>query len=278
MSTTVILPLRELPSPVVAGRFPLDDDAFRTTYHSSSVHALHLHDYHASMRMGPHRFNLVPGDLTLTPATLTSGYALPQPGHHWCIHFLRHRKRIARGQAFEVPLHLPLGPQASFAVERFRRISTLFARTREHNALAAASASLLLQELLLWIADLHRAHPPAQRAPSRIDEALDRLVSILQARFTENLSVPGLAGQLGLSQNYLARSFRQRFHTTIPHYLVARRIEHACYLLASTNMPVRRVGQRVGIPDAQHFNKQFRRIVGQNPTAYRLDSQSRRQG
>ena len=39
-----------------------------------------------------------------------------------------------------------------------------------------------------------------------------------------------------------------------------------------TNLPVKQVGVRVGMPDPQHFNKQFRHFTGQSPTSYRSNS------
>jgi AraC-like DNA-binding protein len=264
---TIGWPLRVLPVVVQAGRFPLDDDAHRVIY-QSPTHALHVHGYHGTFRLDGRDVALSPGDVTVSPAKIPSSYALQRPGHHWCIHF---EPAPLRGAArVELPVHFTLGPQAAFASERFRRISGLFAEARSGDALAKTSVSLLVQELLLWVATQAVAgRQPARGVPQKIDEAMEKLVTILQARFTENLLIPELAGQLGLSQNYLARRFRERFHVTIPHYLVARRIEHACYLLTSTNMPVHRVGERVGMADPQYFNKQFRRLTGQNPSRYR---------
>jgi AraC-like DNA-binding protein len=264
-------PLREFPQATTAGRFPLDDDAHRTTY-KSPTNALHLHGYHGEMRIGGRTFNLSPGDITLSPARLPSSYALQRPGFHWCIHFLPASNRLR--PAAEIPLHFPTGSQGAFAAERFRRISGTFVRARS-GSLAAISVSLLVQELLLWIAEQAAGVGQSHAGPQKIDHALDALVGILQSRFTENLSVPQLAQQLAVSQNYLARRFRERFGATIPHYLVARRIEHACYLLTSTDMPVRRVAERVGMADAQYFNKQFRRFTGQSPSAYRESTRQR---
>jgi AraC-like DNA-binding protein len=263
-------PLRALPVVIRAGRFPLDDDAHRVVY-QSRTHALHLHGYSGTFRVGGRDFPLAPGDATVSPAEVPSSYALDRPGHHWCIHFEPAAPARGRTDRLELPLHFRLGPHAAFASERFRRISGLQAQAASGaDALAATSVSLLLQELLLWIAGQTMApRQQARGAPQKIDEALENLIAILQARFTENLSIPQLSRQLDLSQNYLARRFRERFGMTIPHYLVSRRIEHACYLLTSTNMAIRRVGERVGMADPQYFNKQFRRLTGQNPSLYR---------
>lgn len=79
-------PIRAVPVIYCAGRYPLDERHFPTTYRSTT-HALHLHEYHGVIRMNHHRLTLHPGDLTLSVAGGRTRYDLPQPGHHWCIHF-----------------------------------------------------------------------------------------------------------------------------------------------------------------------------------------------
>jgi transcriptional regulator GlxA family with amidase domain len=98
---------------------------------------------------------------------------------------------------------------------------------------------------------------------------LDQLLALLDERFAEPWTVPQLAETVGMTQDHLARCFRQRMGMTIPRYLLQRRIAHARQLLAITDLPVNRIAARVGLPDAQHFNKQFRLLTGLSPTAIR---------
>ncbi len=56
---------------------------------------------------------------------------------------------------------------------------------------------------------------------------------------------------------------------TILQYALSRRIAHARYLLEATDLPIRQVATRVGIDDAQYFNKQIRRQLGDSPSAIR---------
>ena len=46
-------------------------------------------------------------------------------------------------------------------------------------------------------------------------------------------------------------------------------MQHAQFLLSTTNIPIHVIAQRAGIPDRQHFNKQFRRLVGTSPSVFR---------
>jgi AraC-like DNA-binding protein len=271
METAILWPLRVIPVIRGAGRFPLDDRAHQHAY-LSTTHALHLHEYEGELRMGGQSYPLRPGIATLTPANLKSTYDLRRGGYHWCTHFNVPRANRPR---LNVPtIHLPywldLGPRRTFAIARLKQVAALFAQADESSPtshLAAASAAVQLQDLLLWLATISHAGRPSATLHS--DTAVHRAAEILNTRFTDELDVPALANEVALTQNYLARRFKQRFGMTIPRYLLTRRMQHAQLLLGTTNIPIQRIAQRVGMPDIQHFNKQFRRLAGMSPTAFR---------
>jgi AraC-like DNA-binding protein len=259
-------PIVMAPRLYTAGRYPLDREGFSFTYRGST-HALHLHLYEGAVRIGREQFTLKPGDLTFTLAGTPSSYDLTAPGQHWCIHFWPVKASGKKSDLLRLPLYCPLGPRQGHAIERIAEISRLFARANE-DLLASAAASTAFQSLLLWLGMKTREQSTSPLV-QRSDTAVERAATLLQSRLAEPLTVPQLAADVGLSQNYLARRFRQRFGMTIPHYLLSHRIEHAKHLLASTDIPIWRIAARVGIPDPQHFNKQFRRLNGVSPSAVR---------
>jgi AraC-like DNA-binding protein len=241
----------------LAGQFPLADRGFETTYRGAT-HALHLHGYAATMRLGEAELELQPGDLTLSPAGVASAYDLPAPGRHWCVHF-----HPADGEADTVPLplHLRLGAASAHAAERLSAIGRLQARTADR--LAQAAAAVAFQDLLLWCA------ARSQDADEPADAVADRVGALVDARFAEPLTAGRLAREVGRSQAYVARAFRRRFGMTVPRYTLQRRMAQARYLLESTDLPVATIAERVGAPDPQYFNKLVRRFLGDSPSAVR---------
>ncbi len=261
----VAWPMRALPAVYVAGRFPLDDQGFSYRY-LGKRHALHLYDYHGRIRIGRREVALRPGDVTLTPAGVPTWYDVTAPGHHLCIHF--EAMKTGGRDAVRLPLHQSLGWQRGYAAERLLAVARWHAASeRDRSAWAAASAAL--QELLLWLAQAAR-RPAKDVLAWRAGRAVEQAASLIEEQLGRAICVPQLAKTVGMSQNYLARCFRRRFGVPIPRYILARRIDLARHLLATTDLPVRRVAERVGLPDPQHFNKQFRKLAGVNPTAARL--------
>lgn len=262
------------PEIIAAGRYPLGEKSRGFLRRSVEHVALHHHGYEGALHIGDERFELQPGDLTLTPANVESLYDLPADGFHLCIHF-RHLD-VAEAEAEHVlnlPLHLRPGLCADMIGQRMVWITDLYRRA-EHNdarrrALALAAASAGLQELILTLALLASGNPEDGAMSSKVEAAVQTLVGLIENRLRETLSVPDLADQAQLSQNYLARAFRARYGMTVPHYVLQRRIELAQHLLTTSRLSIKQVAAEVGLPDIQHFNKQFRRLAGSSPTVYR---------
>ena len=255
-----------LPTIRLAGRFPLDDRGFSARSLGPFV-SLHLYSYSATIRIGAREYAIRPGDVTLTPANVPASYDLPSPGYHLCVHFAL---PASRGAAAAIPLHVSLGLKRDVAGQKFLQIIEHQSRAGRSAAARTAAAAGLL-ELLLWLSLTQREPARNQSATraGRVDAAVERAMAMLDQTLDSPLSVPRLADAVELSQNYLARHFRRRYGVTLQRYLLLRRIELAQHLLTTTNLPINRIAERVGLPDPQHFNKQFRRLVALSPTQVR---------
>jgi AraC-like DNA-binding protein len=258
-------PLRAQTEVIRSGRFPLDDRDFETVYRSPT-HALHLYDYRCRMILAGREVEISPGDLTISPAGGETKYAMSSPGHHLCIHFT-----VAEGSGAmcRMPMHWALGPWKDFVVSRILEIASLHARSLgREGTLASATAGTGMHELLLYLA-LAAKEPEAKRAAPHSEAAMRKMVELIGDEIHRPLTVVELSERVGLSQNYLARLFRQRFGVTIQRFILVRRVELARQMLTTTDLPVSKIAAQVGMPDPQHFNKQFRKLVGMSPTAAR---------
>ena len=259
------------PEIVSAGRYPMTEHCHGFVYRAPTV-ALHQHDYEGKVHIGEDPYELHAGDLTLTPAGINSHYHLPERGFHLCIHF-SFTQAAEAAHALDLPCHLRLGAGSTPIRQRIWWITDLYRRAahsdRHKRALALAAASAGLQELLLTLALSDPQEQLTNTVSSRSENALQTLVEAVEARLKEPLAVPALAEMASLSQNYLARVFRLRYGMTIPHFILLRRIELARHLLATSKASVKQIAHEAGLPDVQHFNKQFRRLVGSSPTAFR---------
>lgn len=93
---------------------------------------------------------------------------------------------------------------------------------------------------------------------------------IIDAQYSQNLTLESLASKVGKSKFHLSRAFQERYHVTPGEYLAQVRLSHAAQMLAETDLPVQKIGQAVGISNSAYFTARFKRQYGFPPREYRM--------
>ncbi|MGH9249258.1 MAG: helix-turn-helix domain-containing protein [Acidimicrobiales bacterium] len=109
---------------------------------------------------------------------------------------------------------------------------------------------------------MNRPAVPLSRHLLRVRDLIDRA-------YAEQLDVAALARSGSVSQAYFSRSFKSAFGETPHQYLMSRRMERAMALLRAGDLSVTEVCFAVGFSSLGSFSTQFRRFVGDSPSAYR---------
>lgn len=87
--------------------------------------------------------------------------------------------------------------------------------------------------------------------------------------YAKPLSTEFLATKMSLSASQFNRLFRKKFHTTPRAYLMDVRMNAACHLLVTTDLPISEVALQTGFYDQSHFTNQFVRHRGLPPAQFR---------
>ena len=115
----------------------------------------------------------------------------------------------------------------------------------------------------------------AEHLPGEPDAAPVEVVKgYIETHADEALDLEQLAALVGLSKYYLARRFREAVGVTLWTYVQQARIRKAKALLAE-GLPPTEVALAAGFYDQSHFNRVFKRFVGQTPGQYRRDRAAR---
>lgn len=129
-------------------------------------------------------------------------------------------------------------------------------------------------ELLLLVSGLYTPEHAAASAALPIDTTssgglVSDILTYVNQRITEPLSIDTLAEAFFLSRGYICRLFKQETGTTIIKYIAARRISVAKRLLAE-GCTVHEACERSGFGDYAHFIRVFGQAVGVSPKQYAL--------
>lgn len=91
----------------------------------------------------------------------------------------------------------------------------------------------------------------------------------LKTHYQENISIAAMAKRAGISVRQLERRFQTTFKTTPRHYIMKLRVLAACEALLNTDQSITEIALEVGFYDHAAFSRQFSRIMGVPPRAYR---------
>jgi AraC-like DNA-binding protein/ligand-binding sensor protein len=86
---------------------------------------------------------------------------------------------------------------------------------------------------------------------------------------SEDLSLGMVAKAVNASSYYFCKMFKKATGINFTDYLSRIRIEKAKNLLLNPNLRVSEIAYEVGFQSLTHFNRVFKRILGQSPTEYR---------
>ena len=94
-------------------------------------------------------------------------------------------------------------------------------------------------------------------------------VAYVRENCTEQVRVGDVAAAASMSVVQLERATRRIIGLSVRQLLVRFRVEHAIGLLATTQLSLSDIAGRCGYYDQSAFTRQFRRVVGVSPGAYR---------
>jgi AraC family transcriptional regulator len=109
------------------------------------------------------------------------------------------------------------------------------------------------------------ANVPELRSPRWLKRARE----IVETRFLEPLSLTEIASAVGVHHVHLSREFRKHNQCTVGELIRRRRVEHACHLLAHSEMTLAEIALVCAFSDQSHFSLMFKRHMGMTPSKFR---------
>lgn len=132
------------------------------------------------------------------------------------------------------------------------------------------SAEVVRPLIEVLLGRLERCAAAGALAASGHDQVVDRCLRLLTTHLHNgDLSVAGIADELGISADRLGRTFRSTIGETLLAHIARRRIQVACELLAEPGRPIAEVARLSGFVDPAYFSRTFRRLTGCDPRSYR---------
>ena len=93
--------------------------------------------------------------------------------------------------------------------------------------------------------------------------------AFIQEHQTEDLKLGQVAKAVNMSSFYFCKMFKKVTNINFTDYVARVRIEKSKNLLLNPNLRVSEIAFEVGFQSLTHFNRVFKKLLGQSPTDYR---------
>jgi AraC family transcriptional regulator len=217
------------------------------------------------------RYTLRPGDLFFSLANMPEWRRQDDFNNHVSVYleptlFTQMEEALALHHAFDLlrqeqviqdPLLLQLGLALQAEIKNSSaRFSAVYVQELAH-----AFAAHLLRRYAGW--EPHNAS--LDRSLSSV--SMRQVTDYIHDHLSEPLTLPALAGLVGLSPYYFARRFKQTTGLSPHQYILAKRIEQTKHLLLRGES-LAQITERLGFADQSHLSRSFKRITGLSPKAF----------
>lgn len=126
-----------------------------------------------------------------------------------------------------------------------------------------------VENFLAWIAELTEWCLEQVDQKKKTSSVLDAAVDYIKKNLSTDLKRQAIADHVHVSQNYLARLFREKMGTTISEYIVQERMCLAERLLSKTSLPITEVALHSGFTSQTYFSSCFKKCYNTSPRDYR---------
>lgn len=155
-----------------------------------------------------------------------------------------------------------------FMLERIRRS---YAEWKDQEAYSAIRGqAIVLEVLALWNREIDQSP-----VSSEIVRHAERMKTYIQEHYRQKVTKEELGDCIAKSPNYAAAVFRRATGQTISEYVHAVRMKSAVYLLRDSLLTVSEISEQLGYRDVSYFQRTFKRIYAQPPSAYMKERPNR---
>ena len=130
-----------------------------------------------------------------------------------------------------------------------------------------------LEELLINIINIEKFKPHQTKNPSDINPSyppiICKAISFIIEKLDKNITLSDVADHVELTSNYFCHIFKQYIPEGFSTFLLEQRINRSIILLNDPSRKIYEIAYMVGFTDEKYFTKQFKKLIGISPTAYR---------
>lgn len=127
-----------------------------------------------------------------------------------------------------------------------------------------------IDEIEVWLRrNVYNLIELMEKASNKNADVISRVFDYINKNFHKEITLELVAGEIGMSPQYLSKIFKEKYGTNFIDYITKKRLEYAEELLKNENRNIKEISKMVGYEDSNYFCKVFKKDTGLTPKQYR---------
>lgn len=156
--------------------------------------------------------------------------------------------------------------------ERFFHLVEKMIQNMKLTMSSVLQRTAILYEYLALAAESFQKSGHASACPSGFlpDMYVDYAVDLIRKNYP-HITIAALAHYVGINRSYLSDIFKKKLGVSPQQYLLQYRLDTACQLLRTTELPIQDIAKRIGYDNQLTFSKMFKKKYEVSPKQYRAN-------
>lgn len=100
-------------------------------------------------------------------------------------------------------------------------------------------------------------------------DKMKQIIKYIECNYMEKITIADISNEIGLSQSYFMKYFKNTMGTSFIDYLNEYRLTMASRLLLTSDSSILDIAGKVGFENLSYFNRLFKKRFGTTPSKYR---------
>lgn len=171
------------------------------------------------------------------------------------------KERMKNSCSMLIPYHCYMDDKFDEIMNILKKIIALHSSENPYERISAISQWFLLGGALTNFVLEKLNNVKSEFPPSELFYA-DKAVGYIHRNYMNKLTVKEISAQLGISEGYLHRIFRDIKGTGVLEYINRHRVSTAIELIENKNVTLKEAAYNVGIEDPAYMSRIFKKITG----------------
>lgn len=222
-------------------------------------------------------FRAEAGSMMIVPAGIPHRDLSGSNAEYWWVGFCATCLGLDEGQPLMQPyrsVRHGAVPVVSIASGRRSRVVRLFRELREESQRVAPESPELSRSLLTLLLGELRRGMPGETSDAAAGSLVGSALEFIQRHSLEPISLEDVAAAVHRTPSHVAATVKKATGHSVGAWIRASRVAEAAARLSHTDDSLDEIAARVGWQDKTHFIRQFRKVYGQTPAAWRREQRA----